>query len=110
MTWGFAVDDLEARVGEIEGKGYEIISDAGVVPVKFRATGGTIVEFALARHFDIDESVKRRRKSDVGSAGAARDRRGQVISQPFSPVFAYRRRRWLPRQSSRHTKSRRAGR
>lgn len=48
------VDDLEARVREIEDKGCEIISDAGVVPVKFLAPGGTIAEFAPAGHFDID--------------------------------------------------------
>ena len=51
---GFAVDDLETQVKEIKDKGYEIISDPGVVPVKFRAPGGAIAEFAPASHFDID--------------------------------------------------------
>ena len=51
---GFEVDDLEARIEEIKDKGYEIISDPGVVPVKFRAPGGTITEFAPRAHFKLD--------------------------------------------------------
>lgn len=51
---GFEVDDLEARIEEIKEKGYEIISDPGVVPVKFRAPGGTITEFAPQSHFKLD--------------------------------------------------------
>ncbi|MCH9050232.1 MAG: VOC family protein [Proteobacteria bacterium] len=51
---GFEVDDLEARIEEIKEKGYEIISDPGVVPVKFRAPGGTITEFAPRAHFKLD--------------------------------------------------------
>lgn len=51
---GFAVDDMETMLKEIEDKGYEIISEPGAVPVKFRAPGGTIAEFAPAGHFDID--------------------------------------------------------
>ena len=51
---GFEVEDLEASVKKIKDKGYEIISAPGVVPVKFRAPGGTIAEFAHVHHFDID--------------------------------------------------------
>ena len=51
---GFEVDDLEARIEEIKEKGYEIIADPGVVPVKFRAPGGTITEFAPRAHFKLD--------------------------------------------------------
>jgi lactoylglutathione lyase len=38
------VDDLEQSVTEIRKHGCEIISDPGVVPVKFRAPGGTVAE------------------------------------------------------------------
>ena len=38
------VDDLEAATTQIESYGCEIISDPGVVPVKFRAPGGAVVE------------------------------------------------------------------
>jgi lactoylglutathione lyase len=38
------VDDLEHARREIESRGCEVVSDAGVVPVKFRAPGGTIAE------------------------------------------------------------------
>ncbi len=51
---GFEVDDLEARIEEIKSRGYEIISNPGVVPVKFRAPGGTIAEFAPPSHFKLD--------------------------------------------------------
>ena len=38
------VPDIDAARREIETRGCEIVSDAGVVPVKFRAPGGTIAE------------------------------------------------------------------
>ena len=38
------VDDLERATREIKAFGSEIVSDPGVVPIKFRAPGGTIAE------------------------------------------------------------------
>jgi catechol 2,3-dioxygenase-like lactoylglutathione lyase family enzyme len=38
------VDDLDRYLAEIRKQGCEIISDPGVVPIKFRAPGGTVVE------------------------------------------------------------------
>ena len=38
------VPDIDAARREIETRGCEIVSDPGVVPVKFRAPGGTIAE------------------------------------------------------------------
>ena len=38
------VDDVEQSVAEIGKMGCEIISDPGVIPVKFRAPGGTVAE------------------------------------------------------------------
>ena len=38
------VDDFDRYVAEIGKYGCEIISDPGVVPVKFRAPGGTVAE------------------------------------------------------------------
>jgi lactoylglutathione lyase len=48
---GFAVDDVEAYIAEIKKRGCTIISDPGVVPIKFRAPGGTVAEIAPATHF-----------------------------------------------------------
>ncbi len=48
---GFAVDDMDAYLREITERGCEIISDPGVVPIKFRAPGGTIAEIAPTTHF-----------------------------------------------------------
>ena len=38
------VDDLEAYAQQLKQYGCEIISDPGVIPVKFRAPGGTTAE------------------------------------------------------------------
>jgi lactoylglutathione lyase len=38
------VDDLEAATRQIKSYGCEVISDPGVIPVKFRAPGGTVCE------------------------------------------------------------------
>ncbi len=38
------VEDFDQAVAEIGKMGCEIISDAGVIPVKFRAPGGTVAE------------------------------------------------------------------
>ena len=38
------VEDLEKSTRQIKSYGCEIISDPGVVPVKFRAPGGTVAE------------------------------------------------------------------
>jgi lactoylglutathione lyase len=38
------VDDLEKAAAEIRARGCEVVSDPGVVPVKFRAPGGTVAE------------------------------------------------------------------
>jgi lactoylglutathione lyase len=38
------VDDLERATREIKARGCEVVSDPGVIPVKFRAVGGTVAE------------------------------------------------------------------
>ena len=42
----FAIEvrDLEAATQEIRSRGCEVVSDPGVIPVKFRAPGGTVAE------------------------------------------------------------------
>ena len=48
---GFAVADFDRCREEIIGRGCKIISDPGVLPIKFRAPGGTVAEIAPANHF-----------------------------------------------------------
>ena len=48
---GFEVDDLEKGVEDIKARGYEIITDPGVIPVKFRAPGGIVAEIAPTGRF-----------------------------------------------------------
>lgn len=43
------VEDMDPYLAEIRRFGCEIISDPGVIPVKFRAPGGTVVEI-VPRH------------------------------------------------------------
>ena len=38
------VDNVAAATKQVQGYGCEIISDPGVIPVKFRAPGGTVCE------------------------------------------------------------------
>jgi lactoylglutathione lyase len=38
------VPDVEKTRKEIEARGCEVVSDPGVIPVKFRAVGGTVAE------------------------------------------------------------------
>ena len=38
------VEDMEKSTAEVKSYGCEIISDPGVIPVKFRAPGGTVAE------------------------------------------------------------------
>ena len=38
------VDDIESYAAQLKKYGCEIVSDPGVIPVKFRAPGGTVAE------------------------------------------------------------------
>ena len=55
---GFEVDDLEQGISKLNERGYEIISDPGVIPVKFRAPGGTLAEIAPTGRFLQDAAKK----------------------------------------------------
>ena len=45
------VDNLEKYLAEISRFGCEIISDPGVIPVKFRAPGGTVLEIVPRQRY-----------------------------------------------------------
>jgi lactoylglutathione lyase len=42
--FGIEVDDLSEAAAELAKFGCEVISDPGVIPIKFRAPGGTVAE------------------------------------------------------------------
>jgi len=46
------VDDIEAYTEKILRYGCEIVSDPGVIPVKFRAPGGTLAELVPAGRYE----------------------------------------------------------
>jgi lactoylglutathione lyase len=48
---GIEVDDLKAYTEQIKKHGCEIVSDPGVIPVKFRAPGGTILEIVPRQRY-----------------------------------------------------------
>jgi lactoylglutathione lyase len=51
------VEDIDQYTKEIEKYGCKIISDPGVIPVKFRAPGGTVAEIVPAsRYKNVAES------------------------------------------------------
>lgn len=52
--FGFEVDDVDRFAAELRSRGLEIISNPGVIPVKFRVPGGGVAEVAPRRHFNID--------------------------------------------------------
>ncbi|HET9663830.1 MAG TPA: VOC family protein [Burkholderiales bacterium] len=45
------VDDVQKHAAELRKYGCEIISDPGVIPVKFRAPGGTVAEIVPAGRY-----------------------------------------------------------
>jgi lactoylglutathione lyase len=45
------VEDIEKSTQQIKDYGCEIISDAGVIPVKFRAPGGTVAELVPVKRY-----------------------------------------------------------
>jgi lactoylglutathione lyase len=46
------VDDLDARAAELKQYGCEIISDPGVIPVKFRGPDGIVAEIVPAERYE----------------------------------------------------------
>lgn len=50
------VDDLEKSAEEIRRFGCEIISDPGVVPIKFRAPGGTVAEIVPKERYQKEKA------------------------------------------------------
>ncbi|HEX2386824.1 MAG TPA: VOC family protein [Candidatus Binatia bacterium] len=48
---GIEVDDMKSYTAEIKKHGCEIISDPGVIPVKFRAPGGTVLEIVPRQRY-----------------------------------------------------------
>lgn len=45
------VDDVEHYLAEIRRFGCEVISDPGVIPIKFRAPGGTVAEIVPQQRY-----------------------------------------------------------
>ena len=52
------VEDVEAYAAEIKKYGCEIVSDPGVIPVKFRAPGGTVAEIVPVGRYKKAKSNK----------------------------------------------------
>ena len=46
------VDDVAARAADLKNYGCEIISDPGVIPVKFRAPDGIVAEIVPAERYE----------------------------------------------------------
>jgi lactoylglutathione lyase len=53
------VDDVSAATQQVKAYGCEIISDPGVIPVKFRAPGGTVCELVPKGRYKKPKKQKR---------------------------------------------------
>jgi lactoylglutathione lyase len=51
------VDDVDARVADLKKYGCEIVSDPGVIPVKFRAPDGIVAEIVPAKRYKKTKSA-----------------------------------------------------
>jgi lactoylglutathione lyase len=56
--FGIEVDDMGECAAELAREGCEIISDPGVVPIKFRAPGGTVAEIVPAARYKKPAAAK----------------------------------------------------
>src|SRR4051812_19233214 len=63
------VDDIAAATRQVQEYGCKIISDPGVVPVKFRAPGGTVCELVPGGRY---KKPGKRKKPPAGKANAAK--------------------------------------
>jgi len=52
--FGFEVDSVDDFAAELKKRGLEVISNAGVIPLKFKLPGGGVAEVAPRTHFKID--------------------------------------------------------
>src|SRR6185295_19243390 len=61
------VDDIAAATRQVQSYGCQIISDPGVIPVKFRAPGGTVCELVPGGRY---KQPGKRKKPQAGKAKA----------------------------------------
>jgi lactoylglutathione lyase len=52
--FGFEVDSVDDFAAELKKRGLEVISNPGVIPLKFKLPGGGVAEVAPRKHFKID--------------------------------------------------------
>ncbi len=52
------VDDIKAAEKEVRARGCEMISDPGIIPVKFRAPGGTVCELVPRGRYEEKKKKK----------------------------------------------------
>ncbi len=50
------VEDIEKSTAEIKANGCVVVSDTGIIPVKFRAPGGTVAELVEIGRYKIDSA------------------------------------------------------
>jgi 4-hydroxyphenylpyruvate dioxygenase-like putative hemolysin len=57
------VDDIGAATKQVQAYGCQIISDPGVIPVKFRAPGGTVCELVPRGRYKQPKAKKAKKKA-----------------------------------------------
>ena len=66
------VDNVDAATKQVTSYGCEIISDPGVIPVKFRAPGGTVCELVPKGRYKKPTAKKLRRRRPTKKAKSKR--------------------------------------
>ena len=61
------VDDMERATREIKARGCDVVSDPGVIPVKFRAPGGTVCELVPKGRYQKPAAKKSKAKKKAKS-------------------------------------------
>lgn len=71
------VDDILAATRQVQEYGCQIISDPGVIPVKFRAPGGTVCELVPGGRYRQPAKAKVKAKPKAGARKAKKARKAK---------------------------------
>ncbi|HUP98280.1 MAG TPA: VOC family protein [Usitatibacter sp.] len=78
------VEDIAKATAEIRSRGCQVVSDPGVIPVKFRAPGGTVAELVpVGRYKRVDTGGKAQRIVHLSLKVDEIDRTGEFYKQVF---------------------------
>jgi len=90
---GYEVEDFEAGSKDIHSQGYEIVSDPGVIPLKFRAPGsGVVTEIVPKGRFidRIDEALEKHQPKQLVSHIAVKVSDMEASTKYYTDVLGFK--------------------